>query len=96
MKFSRLVESWTEKSDRRDAQSRWVESLYRQIAEGARWQFPPLLWELMQGLDDDRWYAPIVTRVRRMPDQYLQFDIYFFRFELDDEQQRAIIGIPSE
>ncbi|HEX2121942.1 MAG TPA: TIR domain-containing protein [Thermoanaerobaculia bacterium] len=94
MKFESLVQSWMEKNDKRDSQSRWVESLCRQIADGARWQFPPLIWELMQGIDDDRWYAPIVTRVRRVPEQYLQFDVYFFRFDLDDEQQRAIIGIP--
>ena len=95
MKLERLVQSWLEKDDKRDAQSRWVESLCRQIADGARWQFPSLVWKLMQGIEDDRWYAPVVTRVRRMPDQYLQFDVYFFRFELDDEQQRAIIGIPA-
>jgi hypothetical protein len=94
MKFGALVQTWLEKDDRRDAQSRWVESLCRQMADGARWQFPALSWELMQGIEDDRWYAPMVTRVRRMPDQYLQFDIYFFRFELDAGEQHAAMGIP--
>lgn len=95
MTLGKLVQSWTEKADRRDAKSRWVDSLCRQVAEAARWQFPPLSWELMQGVDDDRWYAPIVTRVRRLPDQYLQFDVYFFRFELDEEGRHPVVGIPA-
>lgn len=96
MKFGALVQLWKEKDDRRDAKSRWIESLIRQIADGARWKFPALSWELMQGIEDDRWYAPMLTRVRRVPDQYYQFDIYFFRFELDPAQQHAILGIPPE
>ena len=95
MTLDQLVQSWREKNDRRDEHSRWAESLCRQIADGARWQFPTLSWELMQGMDDGRWYAPIVTRVRRIPDQYYQFDVYFFRFELDAEQKRPVIGVPG-
>lgn len=95
IRLETLVQAWKEKDGQRDANSRWVESLYRQIAEAARWQFPPLMWELMQGIDDDRWYAPLVTRVRRVPAQYFQFDVYFFRFELDDDQQRVQVGIPA-
>ncbi|MDR6306699.1 hypothetical protein GGQ85_004433 [Nitrobacter vulgaris] len=60
----------------------WIESLCRQIAQAARWQFPPVIWELMHGVNDDAWYAPAVTRVRRLPGQHIQFDIYFFRFEV--------------
>jgi len=95
IKFECLIQWWTEKNDKRDTQSKWVESLSRQITDGARWQFPPLLWELMQGIDDDRWYAPIVTRVRRVPDQYYQFDVYFFRFELESDEKHAVMGIPA-
>jgi len=36
-----------------------------------------------------------MTRVRRDRDQYYQFDVYFFRFELDAGQQHAVIGIPA-
>lgn len=96
MKLETLAQIWSEKEDRRDAGSQWIESLCRQMTEGARWQFPPPSWELMQGVDDDRWYAPMVTRVRRVPDQYIQFDIYFFRFEMDEAQQRPDIGTPAK
>jgi hypothetical protein len=95
MKFGALVRAWTEKDEKRDSQSRWVESLCRQVTEGARWRFPPSVWELMQGLNDDTWYAPILTHVRRVPNQYMQFDIQFFKFEVDEEQKCAKVGIPE-
>ena len=95
MKFGALVKTWMEKDEKRDSKSRWVESLSRQITEGARWRFPPVVWELMQGLTGDTWYAPILTRVRRVPNQHMQFDIYFFKMELDEETNRANVGIPE-
>jgi hypothetical protein len=94
MKFETLVKAWSEKSAKSDTHSRWVESLCKQITEAARWQFPPVIWELMQGIDDDDWYAPILVRVRRMPQQSMQFDVYFFRFELDTAKQCAKVEIP--
>ena len=94
MKFEALVAAWRDKEEKGDSQSRWVESICRQLTEGARWQFPPLVWELMQGIKGDTWYAPILTRVRRVPNEYTQFDIYFFKFEIDEEKKYAKIGIP--
>jgi hypothetical protein len=95
MKFEALVTAWMEKDEKRDSHSRWVESLCRQVTEGARWRFPPLVWELMQGINGDTWYAPILTRVRRVPNQRMQFDIYFFKFEVDEEKKCAKVGIPE-
>jgi len=95
MRFETLVSTWAEKAERNDSQSRWVESLCRQVMEGARWRFPPVVWELMQGIDGDTWYAPIVTRVRRLPGQHMQFDVYFFKFDVDDEKQAVKIGLPE-
>jgi hypothetical protein len=95
MKFETLVKAWMEKEEKRDSRSQWVESLVRQVTEGARWQFPPLVWELMQGINGGTWYAPIVTRVRRVPNQHMEFDIYFFKFEVDEENRRAKLGIPD-
>ena len=95
MKFEALVRAWMEKEEKRDSRSKWVESLCGQVTDGARWRFPPLVWELMQGINSDTWYAPILTRVRRVPNQHMQFDIYFFKFEVDEEQKRAKVGIPE-
>lgn len=95
MKFEVLVTAWMEKDEKRDSHSRWVESLCRQVTEGARWRFPPLIWELMQGINDNTWYAPTLTCVRRVPNQHMQFDIHFFEFEVDDENKCAKVGIPE-
>ena len=83
IKFEVLVTAWMEKDEKRDSHSRWVESLCRQVTEGARWRLPPLIWELMQGINDNTWYAPTLTCVRRVPNQHMQFDIYFFEFEVE-------------
>jgi hypothetical protein len=95
MKFEVLVHAWHEKDDRGDAKSQWVESLCKQITAGARWKFPPTVWEMMQGINEDTWYAPILTRVRRVPNQYMQFDVYFFKFEIDEEKKCVKVGLPA-
>jgi len=96
MKLEALVSAWKDKEPGPDAKSKWVESLCRQITEGVRWKFPPSVWELMQGVGDDTWRSPILTRVRRLPNQYMQFDVYFFKFEVDESKGCVKVGIPQE
>lgn len=95
MKLEALIGAWKDKEPGPDADSKWVESLCRQVTEGARWRFPPSVWELMQGVGDDTWYAPMLTSVRRVPNQYMQFDVHFFKFEVDEEKGCARVGIPA-
>lgn len=94
MRFANLVSLWKEHDDKGGSQSLWVDSVCKQITEGARWRFPPVIWELMQGIGTDIWYAPILTRVHRVPDQYMDFDIYFFKFEVDEDGHRVRVGVP--
>ena len=86
-KLETLVKIWMENENSK-SHPRGVESLCRQVAQAARWQFPPVIWELMQGVNDETWYAPILTRVRRLPGQHMQFDIYFYKFEVDKRRKR--------
>lgn len=92
IKFRSLIDSW------RDGEvtpsSRWLESLARQVAAAAQWRWLEPTWELMQGLDGDSWYAPVINRVRRSKAQrIMQFDVYFQRFEMD-EQGALLLGQP--
>ncbi|WP_420129112.1 hypothetical protein [Longimicrobium sp.] len=81
MKFSELIDSWREGEVTPD--SRWLEALARQIAPAARWKFPEPVWELMQGLDGDAWYAPMLNWVTRRPsERVMLFDVYFQKFEM--------------
>jgi TIR domain len=95
MTLASLVRMWSESNTSRDSGSRWVDSLCNQVAAGARWRFPPSNWELMQAVDGRTWHAPMVTRVRRLPDHHMEFDIYFFKFDVDDAHTRAKIGHPD-
>lgn len=96
MKFEALVGAWKDKEPGPDANSKWVSSLCRQITEGARWRFPPTVWELMQGDGDDTWRAPVLTRVRRVPNLHMQFDIYFYKFEVDEEKGCVEVNLPAQ
>jgi hypothetical protein len=76
--LSHLMIRWREKYP--NTNSKWVEALCDQIMDGALWRFPALVCELMQGLNDSTWYAPVLNRVRKIPSrQCMQFDIYFYR-----------------
>lgn len=94
-KLGKLVSRWQER--RPDSQSKWFESLCAQVMDGAQWNFPRLRWDLMQGLDNDNWYAPILNRVRRIPARgCMQFDIYFYKFEVKDGGDSALIPVPDK
>jgi hypothetical protein len=93
MSFKQLADNWRENYP--DSQSKWVEALSGQIMDGAMWRFSKPVWKLMQGLNDDCWYAPIMNRVRKIPAQQLmQFDIYFYKFDVDLQKQSVEINLP--
>jgi hypothetical protein len=84
--FSRLVEAWQQ--GRPGESTKWVEELCEQIRVGGHWRRPRFRWELMQSADnaDHARYSPIMSRVRSVPRQRChQFDVYFSRFETDDD-----------
>jgi hypothetical protein len=92
--FETLTKRWRE--ERPNSQSKWIETLCDQIIDGSQWRFPTLVWELMQGVNDSTWYAPVLTRVRRIPSQQcIQFDIYFYPFDLDPKTKSVNVGVPS-
>lgn len=92
--FRSLIDSW------RDGEvtpsSRWLEALAQQVAAAAQWRWPEPVWELMQGLDGDNWFAPVLNRVRRSKSQGIMlFDVYFQRFDVD-AQGMPVLGRPAE
>jgi hypothetical protein len=92
--LSQLVDIWKQKYP--NSSSKWVEALCNQIMDGAMWRFPTPIWELMQGLSDDTWYAPVLNRVRKIPSrQIMQFHIYFYKFYIDADGKCVNIHIPS-
>lgn len=94
MTFQRLVDSWTEKFP--NSQSRWIQALCNQIQSGAMWNFPTTSWDLMQGFNDTIWRAPVLTRVRKIPSRRcVQFDIYFFKFDVNAASDSINIDIPA-
>jgi hypothetical protein len=84
--FSRLVEAWQQ--GRPDESTRWIDELSEQIRIGSHWRLPRLGWQLMKSVDntDRAKYSPILSRVRSVPRQRChQFDVYFSKFDTDDE-----------
>jgi hypothetical protein len=84
--FSRLVEAWQQ--GRPDESTRWIDELSEQIRIGSHWRLPRLGWQLMKSVDntDRARYSPILSRVRSVPRQRChQFDVYFSKFDTDDE-----------
>jgi hypothetical protein len=83
MKFGRILSRWKEAYP--NSESKWIEALSKQIMAGAQDEFPPSEWELMQGVNNLNWYAPMLSRVRRIHSQQcIQFDIYFHKFDVQD------------
>jgi hypothetical protein len=94
MTFETLTEMW--KEERPGSKSKWIDALCEQIIDGSQWRFPPIVWELMQGVNDSTWYAPVLNRVRRIPSQQcLQFDIYFYKFDVDTSNGSVNVGVPD-
>jgi hypothetical protein len=94
--FSRLIEAWQQ--GRPNEPTKWVEELCEQIRVGSHWRLPRFGWQLMRSVDDaDRAkYSPVMSRVRSLPRQRChQFDIYFSKFETD-EDGAVKIGFANE
>lgn len=92
--FKQLAKSWKEKYP--DSHSKWVESLCTQLRAAALSRFPTTSWEIMQGFNDTTWRAPVLTRVRNIPSRKcMQFDIYFFKFEVDSGSDAITINVPA-
>lgn len=61
----------------------WIDALAEQLARAAQWQFPTLKWAAMPAVGEGRLYSAVVTRVRKIPTLgSLQFDVYFYPFNL--------------
>jgi hypothetical protein len=89
-----LADSWTERFPH--SQSTWIQSLCNQVRAGATWNFPTTTWDIMQGFNDSIWRAPVLTRVRKIPSrQCTQFDVYFFKFDVNAEGDLININIPT-
>ena len=94
MSFKQLADSWTERFPH--SQSTWIQSLCNQVRAGATWNFPTTTWDIMQGFNDSIWRAPVLTRVRKIPSrQCTQFDVYFFKFDVNAEGDLININIPT-
>lgn len=95
MPLNKLVESWKEAYP--DSQSKWVETLCNQVTDGTMWRLPKPTVGMMQGLSDENWYTPILIRVRKIPSEgSMQFDIYFYKFIIDQQKQSLEIMLPIE
>ncbi len=95
MRFQELINIW--KNNSSSSQSKWIESLCFQIMKGAIWQFPKLKWELMTGVDNETWYAPVLNRVRKIPSRScMQFDIYFYKFDVEADGKSVKVSIPGQ
>lgn len=103
--FGELVRSWEERYPNTDLA--WLKALCEQIKDAVDGMFPTLVWQLMRGLDrnDGTWYAPVLNRVRLIkapqmavePPQSveMEFDVYFDKFELDEDGKHVRAGIPA-
>lgn len=93
--LKKLITAWRERTA--TPSSEWIEGLACQVMDGAMGQFPTLRWELMRGADrqDGTWYAPVVTRVRKCPEErVLEFDVALCKFALDD-RGNVEVGVPT-
>ena len=78
-----LVNTWRSAYPKRS--DAWIDSLVDQLGRAAQWQFPALRWAALPAVNDGHLVAPVVTRVRKIPALgNLQFDVYFYPFNLMD------------
>ena len=78
-----LIERWRNAFPK--ASGTWIDGLLDQLARAAQSQFPGFRWSAMPAVDDGHLHAPVVTRARRVPSLgAMQFDVYFYPFNLLD------------
>ncbi len=77
IKLGDLIENWKSSAV---ADTNWVDALCSQITDGAMWKFPKPVLGIMQGVNDQNWYAPQLIRVRKISVRNcMQFDVYFLK-----------------
>jgi CBS domain len=77
--------------------SAWIETLADQVGRAAQWELPTIRWAAMPALGDGHLHAPVVTRVRKIPALgTLQFDVYFYPFNLMDATPVQSRMVPRE
>lgn len=77
IKLGDLIENWKSSEV---ADTNWVDALCSQITDGAMWKFPKPVLGIMQGVNDQNWYAPQLIRVRKISVlNCMQFDVYFLK-----------------
>jgi len=81
--LQKVVDTWRTAHPKRSGS--WIDALIDQIERAAQWQFPALRWTAMPTVSDSRLYAPVLTRVRKIPAlASYKFDVYFYPFNLLD------------
>jgi hypothetical protein len=75
----------------------WLKSLASQVTRAAQWNFPAVRWGLMRSSNenDNTWYSPVLTHVRRFPSKAMQFDIHFQRFACPAGAQAVSLALPD-
>ncbi|MFL6139395.1 MAG: hypothetical protein ACJ74O_16550 [Frankiaceae bacterium] len=78
------------------AEPDWLHAIADQVRPAVLDQFPRLSWSLMRSVDaNDRWwYAPVINRVHQTGGRF-DFDVYFDKFELDDDGKHVAVHIPA-
>lgn len=75
----------------------WLCSLAAQVARAAQWNFPAVRWGLMRSAQNDQlWYGPILTNVRRLPSHAMEFDVHFQRFECPAGAPAITLPLPQD
>ena len=83
MKLHALIEQWLATYPK--ASPGWIPGLLDQVGRSAQSQFPGFRWLAMRAIDDGALHAPVVARARRVTSlAAMQFDVYFYPFNLLD------------
>jgi hypothetical protein len=81
LKFGALCDTWRAACPK--ASDAWIDNLVDQVGSAAQGQFPTLRWTVFQKVGETKMYAPVLTRVRKVPSiSCMQFDVYFYPFRL--------------
>lgn len=85
------------RSVRDDEPPDWLKSLADQVARAAQWNYPAVRWAPMRSANenDQTWYCPVLTHVRRSPSRAMQFDIHFQRFAGAAGAESISIPLPA-
>ncbi len=75
----------------------WLRSLADQVTRAVQWNYPTVRWSVMRSANenDQTWYSPVLTHVRRSPSKAMQFDIHFQRFANPTGAHAISIPLPD-